>query len=280
MFEFAVRTTIARFDLTNAEGRIRALEAVAPIVARIRDRSLRPEYTRTVAGWLGVEVEQVAQEVARATRVDARAASPVSPVKGPSAGALSRPATGDGESSTEVEPDDNAHGDEHAFGLARPDLRDPLVAAERQLLQAALQFPSLLDPAGFDSIAAESFSAPAHRGVHDAIAAAGGIEAASGPGRWADRVSEAAALTVRPMVNELAVAQVPARVDALTGLPDRRYVDELLVRIQEVALTRQIADAISAMRRVPPEDNAAGRELGLQLQTLQRQLTTLRSKLG
>lgn len=69
MFEFAVQTTLARFDLTGAEGRVRALGAVAPIVAGIRDRSLRPEYTRTVAGWLGIEVEQVADEVARATRV-------------------------------------------------------------------------------------------------------------------------------------------------------------------------------------------------------------------
>lgn len=282
MFEFAVRTTIARFDLTNAEGRIRALEAVAPIVAHIRDRSLRPEYTRTVAGWLGVEVEQVAHEVARATRMAARApgaVGPVGPVRGSTAGASTRSGTGV-EASTEAEPDhDNAPVDEHAFELARPDLRDPLVAAERQLLQAVLQFPSLLDPAAFDSIAPESFSAQAHRGVHDAIMAAGGVEAASQPGRWADRVSEAAALNVRPMVNELAVAQVPARVDVLTGLPERRYIDELLVRIQEVALTRQIADAISAMRRVPPEDNAAGRELGLQLQTLQRELTELRSRL-
>ena len=57
-----------------------------------------------------------------------------------------------------------------AFELARPDLRDPVVAAERQLLQAALQFPSLVDPAGFESIAADSFSAPGpSRAVHDAI---------------------------------------------------------------------------------------------------------------
>jgi DNA primase len=172
------------------------------------------------------------------------------------------------------------HGGEHAFELDRPDLRDPVVNAERQLLQAALQFPSLVDPAGFDSIAAGSFSAPAHRGVHDAIQAAGGIEAASGPGRWADRVSEAAALTVRPLVSELAVAPVPARVDPLNGLPERRYVDELLVRIQEVALVRQIGDAISAMRRVPPEDAAAARELGVRLQVLQRELTGLRARLG
>jgi DNA primase len=285
MFEFAVRTTLARFDLTSAEGRVRALGAVAPIVAGIRDRSLRPEYTRTVAGWLGVEVEQVGDEVARATRMAARGARPAS-------GSWSGTGTSTGTGSAAGREHGDEHGDEHgnergdghgderAFELARPDLRDPVVAAERQLLQAALQFPRLVDPAGFESIAADSFSAPAHRGVHDAIQAAGGIGAASEPGRWADRVSEAAALTVRPLVSELAVAPVPARVDPLTGLPERRYVDELLVRIQEVALTRQIGDAISAMRRVPPDDTAAGRQLGIQLQILQRELAKLRSKLG
>src|SRR6476659_3770153 len=72
MFEFAVRTTIKRFDLATAEGRVQALRAAAPIIAGIRDRSLRPEYTRTVAGWLGVEIGQVASEVGRAQRVAAR----------------------------------------------------------------------------------------------------------------------------------------------------------------------------------------------------------------
>ena len=276
MFEFAVRTTLARFDLTGAEGRVRALGAVAPIVADIRDRSLRPEYTRTVAGWLGVEVEQVGNEVARATRMHARAA-------GPAARTGSGTGTGTGTVAGREYENEQRHeqGDGHVFELARPDLRDPVVSAERQLLQAALQFPSLVDPAGFDSISADSFSAPAHRGIHDAIQAAGGIGAASGEhGRWADRVSEAAALTVRPLVSELAVAPVPARVDPLTGLPDRRYVDELLVRIQEVALTSQIGDAISAMRRLPPDDTVAGREFGLHLQILQRELAELRSKLG
>ena len=73
---------------------------------------------------------------------------------------------------------------------------------------------------------------------------------------------------------------VPAGLDAQTGLPERRYVDELVVRIQEVALTRQIGDAISAMRRVPPDDSAGSRELGIHLQILQRELATLRSTLG
>jgi DNA primase len=264
MFEFAVRTTIARFDLTTAEGRVRALGAAAPIVADIRDRSLRPEYTRTVAGWLGVEVEQVANEVARATRLAAHAHS--APTD-----SLSVPG-----SPRKAEPD---QGGENAFELSRPDLRNPVVSAERQLLQAALQFPSLLDPAGFESIDPASFSAPAHRAVHEAMRAAGGVSAAHSP-RWADRVSEAAALTVRPLVSELAVAPVPARFDPLTGLPERRYVEGLLVRIQEVALTRQISDAISAMRRLPPDDTASSRDPGIQLQNLQRELANLRSKLG
>lgn len=296
MFEFAVRTTIARFDLANAEGRVRALEAVAPIVAGIRDRSLRPEYTRTVAGWLGVEVEQVASEVGRATRMAARAATAVpaataataAPASATSPSATDSRAhaadtehgSGQGhEEEHEPGPDDGGeHGDEHAFEMPRPDLRDPVVSAERQLLQAALQFPSLIDPAHFDAIAPESFSAPAHRAVHDAIRAAGGIEAASQPGHWADRVSEAAALTVRPLVSELAVASVPARFDKTTGLPEPRYVEGLLIRMQEVPLIRQIGDAISAMRRVPPDDTDASRELGVHLQELQRELANLQSR--
>jgi len=279
MFEFVVRTTIARFDLSNAEGRVRALEAVAPIVAGIRDRSLRPEYTRTVAGWLGVEVEQVANEVGRATRLASRAATtaPAATVSADSPGHAVEADHGN-EQGHEQGDGLGEDGHEHAFEMPRPDLRDPVVSAERQLLQAVLQFPSLIDPAGFESIAPESFSAPAHRAVHDAIRAAGGVQAASGPGHWADRVSEAAALTVRPLVSELAVAPVPARFDKHTGLPERRYVDGLLIRIQEVALTRQIGDAISAMRRVPPDATAASRELGVQLQTLQRELAALRSK--
>ena len=304
MFEFAVRTTIARFDLATAEGRVRALEAVAPIVAGIRDRSLRPEYTRTVAGWLGVEVEQVASEVGRATRMAARAAT-AAPAKTASV-TDSRANAVDSEHDTEQgdghgteQGDGRGHeqgdgrgegygeqlghergeeGPEHAFEMARPDLRDPAVSAERQLLQVVLQFPSLIDRVGFESIAAESFSAPAHRAVHDAIRAAGGIEAASQPGHWADRVSEAASLTVRPLVSELAVASVPARFDRTTGLPEPRYVEGLLIRMQEVPLTRQIGDAISAMRRVPPDDSDAGRELGVHLQDLQRELANLRSR--
>ena len=63
LFEFAIRSTIAAYDLDSAEGRIAALRESAPIVAKIRDAALRPEYTRRLAGWLGLDVAEVSKAV-------------------------------------------------------------------------------------------------------------------------------------------------------------------------------------------------------------------------
>ena len=226
LFEFAVRTTINRFDLDTAEGRVQALRAAAPVVAGIRDRSLRPEYARTVAGWLGIEVEQVATEVHRAGRATAGGTSGAGQ-GGPGARRASA-YDGDRRGSQGRPTVTGARPTHRPDAMPRPDLRDPVVFAERQLLQAVLQFPSAVDQGLYDSIEPASFSAPAHRAVHDAVAAAGGLQAAAATAVWADKVAEAAAATVRPLVSELAVAPVPARVDPATGMPDARYVNELL----------------------------------------------------
>ncbi len=67
LVEFAVKAGLARFDLETAEGRVQALDHAAPMVAKIKDRSLRPEYARQLAGWLGMEVEGVTSRVAELT---------------------------------------------------------------------------------------------------------------------------------------------------------------------------------------------------------------------
>lgn len=68
LVSFVLRTTIAGFDLDSPEGRVGALRAAAPLVAQIKDRSLRPEYGRILAGRLGMEVEVVQRAVAGATK--------------------------------------------------------------------------------------------------------------------------------------------------------------------------------------------------------------------
>ncbi|HEV7171899.1 DNA primase [Pedococcus sp.] len=267
MFEFAVRTTISRFDLSTAEGRVQGMRAAAPIVSSIRDSSMRPEYIRTVAGWIGVEVEQVQAEVARAGRVAARDAKA-------EAGAPSR-------ADADVVPEPSV--EEARAALPAPDLRDPVVFAERQLLQSLLQYPGSFSAAEVDSIEPDAFTAPAHRAVFDGVRSIGGLQQGLSARAWADRVAEAAPLAVRGLVSELAVAELPTRMDRATGLPERRYIQALLVRVKEVALTRQIGDAMSAMRRMatdPQADPAASRALSGALQDLQRQLAQLRDRAG
>ncbi len=268
MFEFAVRTTIARFDLSTAEGRVQGMRAAAPILNSIRDSSMRPEYTRTVAGWIGVEVEQVQAEVARAGRIAGRDA------KGESAASQGAPRV-----DTEAVPEPSI--EEARAALPTPNLRDPVVFAERQLLHTLLQVPGSFDPADVDAISPDAFTAPAHRAVFDGIRGVGGPQPGLSTKAWADRVSEAAPLAVRALVAELAVAQLPTRFDKATGLPESRYVQALLVRVAEVALTRKIADAMSALRRMaadPHTDPAQSRALSGELQSLQRELATLRDR--
>ena len=96
--------------------------------------------------------------------------------------------------------------------MPAPDLRDPVVFAERQLLQSLLQYPTCFEAAEVDAIAADSFSAPAHRAVFDGVLAAGGIQHSLSSQAWAHKVAEAAPLAVRGLVVR-AVGGAPA--DAL-----------------------------------------------------------------
>ena len=63
LFEFAIKSVIASYDVKTAEGRVNALNQVAPLIGKIRDASLRPEYVRLLAGWLGMEVGVVSAAI-------------------------------------------------------------------------------------------------------------------------------------------------------------------------------------------------------------------------
>ncbi|GAB2759294.1 DNA primase [Terrabacter koreensis] len=265
MFEFAARTTIKRFDLATAEGRIQAVRAVAPIVASIRDRSLQPEYTREISGMLGLDVEQVASEVARAGKLKVDDA-PRSPGERGGRDDVAEPSAG-----------------ESGAGLPVPDRRDPVVLAERQLLQVLLQFPTVFKPGAIDLLTPDAFSAPAHRAVFDGVRIAHHAGDMANARAWMSAVTEAAPSPVGGLVSELAVDTLPTRMDPNTGLPTSRYVDELFDRVRTIALTRRIADAVSEMRRLDHAETPAPertRELGMELQTLQRELAAIKAGMG
>ncbi len=264
MFEFAVRTTIRRFDLDTAEGRVEAMKAVAPIIGSIRDTSLRPEYTRTVSGWLGIEVEQMAAEVKKAGRV--RHDDAVDTSRRP-AGTDDVPEPAPGE----------------AAPLPVPDLRDPVVFTERQLLQALIQYPSQFTDEAVDSLRPEAFVAPAHRAVLDGIRIAAPTARKASTAAWVAAVGEAAPLAVRSLVSELSVAPLPTRFDSSSGLPPQRYLDSLVVGVRDAQLGRLIADAMASVRRVqndPDSDPADLRERTMALHRLELERVALRERLS
>lgn len=264
MFEFAIRAALARFDLDSPEGRVQALRAAAPVVANIRDRALRPQYVRALAGWLGSDVSEVTGEVNRASRVPPREVP------------VDRRAAADDAS---IEPT----AEELRQALPAPDLRDPVVAAERQLLQCLLQFPDLLEPEVFLQLTPAMFVAPAHQAVAVGVVAAGPPEEHRTAAGWLDAVRAGAPTAVHPLLAELAVAPVPLRTDPGTARPYERDLDELVSRVRQTRLVRQVAEAMGRLQRLAgaaDPDPAAQRTAALQLQELQRELATLRAHGG
>jgi len=125
LFEFAIKSSIKQFDLGNADGRVQALNAAAPLIGRIRDTSLRPEYARSLAGWLGMEVEVVMAAVKKNT------------------------------STRSISVDAALAGEQW-----RPDPSEPRLILEREVLKVRLQMPALVR--NWPELEKNAFSHPAY----------------------------------------------------------------------------------------------------------------------
>ena len=171
LFQFAIRAALANHDLNTAEGRIGALQDVAPIVASIKDPALRPEYTRLLAGWLGLDLDAVTKAVRGGT-------------KGGQATSSTRPAPKAGPV-------------------------DPAAKVEREVLKCALQYPALAS-AWFASVEPSAFTHPKALTVYDAVVAAGGPSSAATGLAWIDAVlAQAPDDAARGLIQELAVEPLP-----------------------------------------------------------------------
>ena len=126
LFEFAIRTEIAKYDINSAEGRVSALNQVAPIVAKIRDASLRPEYVKLVSGWLGLDTDTVGAAVKK------------------SAANLKK---FDSQGAQETEP---------VAPTQEVNLKDPKLILEREVLKIKLQHSDI--PNAWDELEPNAFS--------------------------------------------------------------------------------------------------------------------------
>jgi len=178
-----------------------------------------------LAGWLGIEVDEVRRSVDRAGR---------------SKPAAARPATASTPESLPTPPP-------RPSANAR---RDPGLTVEREALKAALQQPAAV-AAWYESVEESSFTHPTGLAVHAAIAAAGGPSVEMVGLSWVDAVLDASGDDdVRGLVRELSVEPMPASAGQ-----DARYAVGVIARLLELDATRQITELKGRMQRTDPDSS-------------------------
>lgn len=205
LFEFAIRTQLKNFDLSIPEGRVAALNSTAPLIGKIRDASLRPEYVRTLAGWLGMDTDVVSAAVKKVAPKSAAIKS-----------------------------------DEPATNNWRPDPNEPRLALEREVLKVRLQMPAY--SRNWREIESNAFSHPAYQRLRAFIDTQRDLEAID--------LGRVESEDLRSFITELMVE--PIRTD---GDVSDRYVSSITARLNEVALSRSIAEIKSSLQRLNPVEN-------------------------
>ncbi|TDD97766.1 DNA primase [Jiangella asiatica] len=225
LFEFAIRTMVDGYDLDHPEGRTRALEKGVPLVAQIRDRALRDEYARRLAGWVGAP-----DELSVVRRVRAVSGAPEQS-RGRQRGPVPEPIAG-----------------QQALGVpVHGDVDPQTLALEREALRVAVQRPALAGPT-FDDLGAEAFVSPVYRAVREAIGKAGGCGTQAGGHPWVDALLGATTdEAVRQVVTQLAVEAMPVDEGAV-----QRYAGSVVLRLHEVWVSRQLVSLKAKLQRTDP----------------------------
>ena len=258
LFEFVIRTSLSHVDLETAEGRVRGLRTAAPVVAGIRDRALRREYARRLAGWLGLPEPEVLAAVRAAER---RGGAGPGSGWGPGGGAGAPLAT-------------------EAPRPVLPAVTDPVTGLERQALAVMVQLPLMAGAAGADSIEAAAFANPVHRAVFEAVQAAGGVAraldevralAVDGRGReeveraalarWVEQVRLGAGPEVDAALTALAVVELPVAGRRGAGAGEGldadsagRYARGVLTSLARMGVNRRLTELRGRQRRMSPQD--------------------------
>lgn len=262
LFEFVLRTTLKAHNLDTSEGRVAGLRAAAPIVGRIRDVALRSEYTRRLAGWVGMPENEVRQIVHNASR-----AQPRSP-QGAGNGAAASPYGVSGAARSGAGGDSAAPGVPGVIGL--PDSSDPVVNIERQALECLLQLPASLFGIGVEQVAPEAFRVPMYSALFSAVSSLGGLDKYAelwrdaedelgvkgkraillANKRWVELVGSNISPQLQSLVSALVVSPLPQ--DDPARLND--YARGMWGAMIRGDLARQIADTKARLQRCDPQD--------------------------
>ncbi len=250
MFEFMIRRVLAGHNLDTVEGRVAALRASAPVVAGIRDQALNVGYVRNLAGWLGIDPDEVGRAVSAA-----RARTPEIP----------REVRSFGEPETPAPPVEQG-----------PSLvylpTDPSTRLERDALMAMLQQPTLIGRGLVERASQVAFANASLSVVRDGVMAS--MEDFDSTG-WLARVIDEVPAPFAMLVKELGLAPLPEREGRELTLYCQAVTTDLVAR----DLLRRKAELLGQSQRT---DAAAEpekyRALQVELVRIEAERRALRSE--
>ncbi|MEN9714316.1 MAG: hypothetical protein RLZZ164_980 [Actinomycetota bacterium] len=246
IYEFAIKQKISPFDMSSVEGRVAAARAAAPVIASIRDVAMRPAYIRELAGWVGLETNEISALVDTAGK-SARAESAANLRK----------------DQTPTPPEHDPEAAPQAY--PKVNLTDPIMRLERQILEVLIQVPEIYTADEAHRIVKSGFSAPAH------IAVAEAIEKSLdqfGTKTFLPAIMAATPGELHSVLLEIAGQQLPATDEAELN----RYGRGVISRAIASVLTRQKSDLLAALRRTDADTEPET------YRDLQRQLVELETE--
>jgi DNA primase len=245
IYEFAIKQKMKNFNLDSVEGRVGAARAAAAVIATIRDSALRSVYIRELANWVNLDLSEVSQLVDRA--IKEKVVTAVAPLR------------------QDQPPEESAE-----VSFQAPDLKDPVVRFERQLLEVLVQQPTLVAQETMAELLSGDFLA----GVHAAVASglAKNLEARTGA-NWLPAIAESLDPALHSTLRSLAATELPASNEAELA----RYVAGVVNSGFINLLTRQKLSMQAVLRQLDPSDSDKIAEIQLELVSIEERRRKLQS---
>jgi DNA primase len=223
IYEFAIKQKMKNFNLDSVEGRVGAARASAAVIATIRDSALRSVYIRELANWVNLDLSEVSALVDRA--IKEKVVSAVAPLR---------------QDAVAEAPIETV--------FQTPDLKDPAVRFERQLLEVLVQQPAQISLEDIKQLSAGDFLAGAHGAIAKGIASI--VEYRTDP-NWLPKLAEAIDPALHSALRSLAATELPARNEQELV----RYVSGVVNAGHIALLTRQKLSMQAVLRQLDSSES-------------------------
>lgn len=250
LFEFALRQAISKFDSNTVEGRVNALRAAAPIVADIKDPSLRPGYARELARMLGLEMAEVHAAIRSASNRASNARS------------------SHANEAVFAEPANHQVAPEQRNASLATLPNNPSTWLERDALMAMLQLPHVIDPEILSQASTAHVADPSLVVVRDAISANLPLEEQSD---WLQHIFDTVPAPYLELTRELSIAPLPAKTAEAANTYAREVVTSLLER-DLLGLKTELVRKLQRLGDASPEMSRSINEQIVSLEQARRAL--------